>query len=982
MEEFTNSRTIKYLYLVLTIPMLYYLTACTLSYNITDLDQKYNSSTSNSSDKTAPVLSGTVIDGVSYGSLSTTPNLLWPTISEAKNGLDHYELAVGSTTGGEEVLSWTNIGNNTNHAHSGLMLTKGRTYFPKIRAVDTLGNVSPAIWGDGWIATTLLSFLQPTYTLITGESITLSLTGGETPYTFQSATSGYLNTSTGVYTAALNITPRSETVSATDFVAQQSQVTVNIRAFEDKNIFRSSIYQPDKPNSPVFITSNSLNVLFSCGGSQDVSGISHSIIKKSMDGGTTWVLLNDFQYAPGKYSVCEQILPVNATEVYAVLSSANDSSNLNHWVIRKSVDGGDSWNTVDDYIYSAANTYATSISVNHSGHLFVAGYGSNNWIVRRSTDSGATWNNVDNFNYAGYSTVAKSIKIDNSGILYVSGLGADSSSIASWLVRKSTDNGNSWTTVDTFQLSPGYDASCETLEISGSSIFAAGIGLDSSSIAYWVTRRSSDGGASWSTIDTYNLAPSFSAYISQIYSPSPSTIYTVGSAIDSNNISHWIVRKSTDNGNSWSTVDNFLASSLSNIQANAKSITSDSSGNIYTLGTGEVFFTDVNHWFVRKSSNSGASWVTIEDYSYTKKGENRVMSLAYDSSNKILYSAGYEGPINYSSWVVRKSSDNGITWTIMDSYQMYKYSKAIAYKIFLKGSDLYALGNAADNTGIGHWIVRRSSDGGNSWSNIDDWTPYANSANAAKAIAFDSSGNIYVGGYAVDGSFYQRWIVRKSSNNGASWTTVDNYAPNFINLLNDMIVTSANEIIVTGSYLNPSSQTTWLTRKSSNAGSSWTNIDTFQMTSTKTSVGNKIFISSANEIYISGSGVDASNIYHSLIRKSSDNGSTWSTIYNNQLTTTKDTSGVDFTIDSNNYFYALSMAKDTSNLNHIIVQKSSNAGVSWMTIDDYTSIDTNKVHSARAILPCFTNQLCIGGSRSVDSDPINQGIVRILSPVP
>lgn len=978
-EESMNAKIDFILFLSL---FSFFISGCTLSYNISDLNQNYNQS--NEIDKTTPSLTGSIIDGTSFGSLSTTPNLLWPSFTEAKNGFSHYELAIGSSYGAEDILMWTPVGSNTNYSHSGLSLTKGHPYYPKIRAVDTRGNKSPVIFGDGWIATTLLSFLQPKYSLITGESITLTVVGGESPYNFQNSASGYLNTNSGTYTAPLNLSPASEQITAIDSVSQQSQTTVNIRAFEDKNIFRSPIYQPEKPNAPGFIVANSTNILFASGSAQDSLATTHAIIRKSTDGGISWELIEDYQYSTGKYATYSQILFASNSEIYVVASNAYDNSNVNHWVVRKSIDAGFTWNTVDDFMYAAANTYSTSIAKNSLGHIFVTGYGSGNWFIRKSTDNGTTWNTIDTFTYLGFGASPSSIKIDDtSGHIYVSGSARDASSVNYWLVRKSSDNGASWTTIDTFQLFAGKYSSCLKLVISGSNIFSAGIGLNNSDISNWVVRRSSDGGASWTTVDTYNLAISYSAFLSDIYSPTASTLFTIGSGIDSTNKSHWIVRKSTDNGNTWVTVNDFLASALSNVQASGQSITADNLGNLYSIGTGQVFFTDINHWFTQKSTDAGISWITIDDYSYTRKGENKVMSLAYDSNNKILYSAGYEGPINYSTWIVRKSNDNGNTWVTIDSYQMYKYSKAIAYKVFIKGSDLYTLGNATDNNYLGHWIVRKSTDGGISWNNIDSWAPYVNNSTTAKAIAFDSSGNIYVGGYVVDSSsFYQRWIVRKSSNNGASWTVVDNYAPNYINSLNDIIVTASNEIIATGNYLNPSSQTTWLVRKSNDGGGSWTNIDTYQMVSSKTSVANMIFVNSSNEIFITGYALDASNNSHSIVRKSTDNGISWNTIYNYQLTPTKDSSGIGFAIDSSNYFYTLSNAKDTSGTNHIITQKSTDSGSTWVTIDNYSSIDTSKTHSGSSIVPCFTNQICIGGSRSIDNDPINQGIVRILSPVP
>src|SRR5439155_17629554 len=66
-----------------------------------------------------------------------------------------------------------------------------------------------------------------------------------------------------------------------------------------------------------------------------------------------------------------------------------------------------------------------------------------------------------------------------------------------------------------------------------------------------------------------------------------------------------------------------------------------------------------------------------------------------------------------------------------------------------------------------YWYVRRSLDGGATWSTVD-----AYAGGQAKGIGADAPGNIYAVG--ANGS---HWIVRKSTNGGASWATVDDFYP-------------------------------------------------------------------------------------------------------------------------------------------------------------------------------------------------------------
>lgn len=48
-----------------------------------------------------------------------------------------YEVALGTTAGGTDVVGWTNVGVATSHTFTGLSLTNGGTYYCSVRAIDT-----------------------------------------------------------------------------------------------------------------------------------------------------------------------------------------------------------------------------------------------------------------------------------------------------------------------------------------------------------------------------------------------------------------------------------------------------------------------------------------------------------------------------------------------------------------------------------------------------------------------------------------------------------------------------------------------------------------------------------------------------------------------------------------------------------------------------------------------------------------------------
>jgi hypothetical protein len=77
------------------------------------------------------------------------------------------------------------------------------------------------------------------------------------------------------------------------------------------------------------------------------------------------------------------------------------------------------------------------------------------------------------------------------------------------------------------------------------------------------------------------------------------------------------------------------------------------------------------------------------------------------------------------------------------------------------------------NTGA-CWVVRKSTDGGNSWTTVDTFQLAAGYAAQAQCFVADSLGNLFVAGWADTTSGGQDWIVRENAGGNSAWTVVDN----------------------------------------------------------------------------------------------------------------------------------------------------------------------------------------------------------------
>ncbi len=83
------------------------------------------------------------------------PTTTWVAATDT-GGISHYEISIGTTSGGTDILSWKNIGNVTSYrVQNGvdsvtLGLTLGTNYYTNLRAVDSAGNTSSVASSVAW----------------------------------------------------------------------------------------------------------------------------------------------------------------------------------------------------------------------------------------------------------------------------------------------------------------------------------------------------------------------------------------------------------------------------------------------------------------------------------------------------------------------------------------------------------------------------------------------------------------------------------------------------------------------------------------------------------------------------------------------------------------------------------------------------------------------------------------------------------------
>ena len=377
-----------------------------------------------------------------------------------------------------------------------------------------------------------------------------------------------------------------------------------------------------------------------------------------------------------------------------------------------------SWETVDDFGHNPGfPAQAHTAVVDAQGNLFVGGQAGDGTrthaLIERSSDQGATWTTIEDYvDSTNWLTTFNAIGFDAAHNIYTVGEGTGSADYHLF-VRKSADGGATWSTIAQVPynnpfMTPGNP--CFAVDSLGRLYVVAGANPA-------LLLRSSNGGATWTTGHPFSDGSTTKGIVS-----TSAGVFVAGSLAGP-----WgTVRKSTDGGKTWVTVDNYYGGG-SGFQGQLQSICADAQGNVYvggfaniTTGRGKQAVTTSN-WLIRKGTNGGTRWQTIAKFPvrsyvpnlvnplYASALYNPVNALSFDAFGNMFVAGGITG----SDWVVLKSADQGVTWSVAD-----------------------AVADANQYTG------------GNAW-----------------VIATDAVGGVYVAGYlgysSATDAHGQHWVVRK-----------------------------------------------------------------------------------------------------------------------------------------------------------------------------------------------------------------------------
>lgn len=582
-----------------------------------------------------------------------------------------------------------------------------------------------------------------------------------------------------------------------------------------------------------------------------------------------------------------------------ISSIVGDSSGWERWVIFKSADYGSTWSQVDQYVpYEEGESQPLSLAAS-GNDLYACGYVwggavyNSEWLVRKSSDNGVSWSNVDEYHVnLGKDHVCYDIDVHaGSGNLYTVGYDEDIVGFRG-IIRESTNNGTTWNTIGTF---PGLD-SFYSVKVSPAGVVWAiantgDVYQGTYALGVWNWLIVGNAMAGGITSGHYVLR-------GELEIVSETTAYF--SAVNAS----WKIAKTIDGGATWVNVYSGPANSV------GQGIKRLSTGELVSTG---YFATTPNSYIILTSTDNGATW--SESYNNNTVGKQGMTLVEANDASVLAFGIYRFAPYQI---INMRSTDSAATW----SQRSIVYFKQNLYtdmtdikKDALGNLWASAWTNYIDTTTKTPWVVIKSSDNGVSWVESDVFTD-ATSDLTAWALAIGPSNEIY-----STGAYSSKLALRKSSDSGVTWTEMDTSTPVGKTNYGSSKVTVATNGDVFYSGIAAPNDVAEIRRGTAN-GTVWTTTATFPIApgSTAFSIYGLEALSDGS-LWISGNDKNASAVDQHVIYRSTDNGITFTEVLRETGTTTSQT----IKRLSSGEVYVISLNK---------IKKTTDNGATWVLVYD------------------------------------------------
>jgi len=353
-------------------------------------------------------------------------------------------------------------------------------------------------------------------------------------------------------------------------------------------------------------------------------------IFKSTDGGTSWRFLHQSEV---DYTYSIAVHPTNPDIVY----SGYSPKPFQDWaMVRKTTDGGDSWQTVLSVPHSSGIT-SVAIDPNDPDTVYAGSTGKRGEIYK-STDGGDSWSKLNEHFIMCTVWGQPQLIIDpnNPSIAYA----------ATWLAGtwKTEDAGETWTLLEEAPISStALSLNAQDTDV----IYLA----DRSSPTVW---KSTDAGSTWEKIADFS---GDGALLVMRVLADGNTVYA---STFHPNLTGGKLYKSTDFGSTWTDITGTLPKGILDVAVDPTNP--------------DIVYVTTNIYGVYKSTDGGTTWAKLENFPYVGVYDIEVdpvdPTIVYASARGgslpswFTEIAGIPDGITFTDDAgVYKSTDSGVTWT-------------------------------------------------------------------------------------------------------------------------------------------------------------------------------------------------------------------------------------------------------------------------------------------------------------------------------
>jgi photosystem II stability/assembly factor-like uncharacterized protein len=447
------------------------------------------------------------------------------------------------------------------------------------------------------------------------------------------------------------------------------------------------------------------------------------VIRKTLDGGEHWVLLN-----PSAYNDLNAIFFTSPADGFAV----GDNQTL-----IKTTNGGDNWDTV----HYSSNSWTDAVDVffptSSTGYIV-----EDNGNFYKTTDAGSTWHKVQTSGFPWTTTSSKLFFTDSiTGFAAnnTDGLLSTTNGGLSWTnLYQNVDgvtfanslNGFAYGTYNYYYTSNGgssWTSSPATYHFSDANFYDAqnGIAVDTDGLTFQTT----DGGHTWNLLNSGT-----NSYLNSVRMLSLNNIVAAGD--------NATIISSSNGGTNWSVISE--AYEVYDNKYPYRSINFADDSTIYAVGSS----TSAGDYLIR-STNAGCTWQKVN-----------FPAVAYGIAGSQFFNPQEGFVAGYNHFL--KTTDGGANW-----------SDVTVGATNITITNLHMI-NSTRGILIGTWgLIMKTTNGGTSWDTVDAHVSYS-----LNDICFVDANTGYIAGNSG--------VLLKTSDGGDSWINLaqpnnDNTSVYFVN---------------------------------------------------------------------------------------------------------------------------------------------------------------------------------------------------------